>query len=200
MTNIYIKGLLGKIFGNFFRFKVNDFISAIKAIEANKVGFLNKMVNLSKEGYNYEFIIDGCKVDSMDFLIEKKTIKNIYIVPIINGSGPIIVQAIIMAVVQAVIQLTLTLIMAAIAKSATPPLPPVRALATGGSVGAARAVSKSYIFSNYQNKANQGSPIVVGYGKMRIGSQIISMQVANYPSNLTFFQKVSYRKNFELLF
>ena len=57
MTKVYVNGILGKIFGEFFQFKINNGLSALKAIDANREGFFKKIKDLSLDGIGYQRIL-----------------------------------------------------------------------------------------------------------------------------------------------
>ena len=87
MTNIYLYGELAQVFGKFFKLKVNNVLSALKGVDANRNGFLQKISSLSRNGIHYCIIANNEKIENKNQLIEKKSIKSIHILPIIYGSG-----------------------------------------------------------------------------------------------------------------
>ena len=44
-----------------------------------------------------------------------------------------------------------------------------------------KALSESFSFSNKVNVASQGSAVPVGYGRLKVASQLIQMSVKSYP-------------------
>ena len=46
-----------------------------------------------------------------------------------------------------------------------------------------KALSESFAFSNKANAAAQGSPVPVGYGRLKVGSQLVQMSVKSFPQN-----------------
>jgi hypothetical protein len=46
-----------------------------------------------------------------------------------------------------------------------------------------KALSESFSFSNKVNVASQGSAVPVGYGRLKVSSQVIQMSVKSYPQN-----------------
>lgn len=87
MVKIYLHGILAKEFGNFFKLNVSNCFSALKAIDTNKKNFFNRIDYLSRVGINYSIIADGEIIFSKEKFLEKKKIKNIYIIPLIYGFG-----------------------------------------------------------------------------------------------------------------
>ena len=59
----------------------------------------------------------------------------------------------------------------------------------GGATFASESAGRSYIFSNMNNLASQGSLIKIGYGKLLIGSNIIQVSIKNYKTSQTFAQE-----------
>jgi predicted phage tail protein len=87
MVNIYLYGILAKEFGFFFKLNVSNCFSALKAIDTNKKNFFDRINYLSKSGIDYSIIADGEIIFSKEKFLEKKKIKNIYIIPFVCGFG-----------------------------------------------------------------------------------------------------------------
>lgn len=208
MTTIHIGGFLSKIYGKKFIFKINSCSNALRAIECIKPGFLKKFFELSKMGYNYQIIADAKSINNKNDFIKRDKIKNIYIIPSISGGvaeetiGQIIMQAIIQAIVQAIIsalvQLAVSLITMALLNQGTT-IKDRNEIAVGGSFSAINAASKSYIFSNEENKASQGSPIPIGYGKMKIGASIVFSSVKSFLSSSSFSSEMERSDNYKYI-
>jgi predicted phage tail protein len=207
MTNIYLHGILGKIFGKLFKIKVPNIISAVKAIEANRDGFILKLKELSAEGYNYIIVADDCKIENPLILQENKKINSIHFVPCINGSGPVsgpaalvvgstilgstmlaqVVAFAINMIVFTAISLGVCLIANALTKkSGTGPSAIQNYVAIAGVTSMVENIEKSYVFTNYINYANQGASIPIGYGALKVSSHVISASVSSYPQNSPF--------------
>jgi predicted phage tail protein len=87
MVNIYLYGLLGREFGNYFKLNISNCYSALKAIDTNKKNFFKKINYLSKLGIDYSIIVDNEVISTKEKFLEKKRIKNIHIIPTIYGFG-----------------------------------------------------------------------------------------------------------------
>ena len=203
MTKVYVNGILGKIFGQFFQFKINNGFSALKAIDANREGFLKKIKDLSLDGISYQLIIDDELVCYKNSLIEKKNIKTIYIIPIVIGFGEAIASAIpalvsttassgltIMGQVVAFaintaisigIQLGVAALTASSNNQGATPQPQV---GVGGASALIEARGKSFVFASVENVASQGDPIPVGYGRVKCGSKVIHGSTKSYPTSV----------------
>ena len=196
MTSIHIKGILGKKFGPLFEINVSNGMSALNAIDANRSGFINEIFELNKKNINYCMICDSEYINSSNQLLEKRNIKNIYIIPAIAGSGSFVAAGLgyaagsvgfaitsflVNTIISTAISLGVSFIMNSINKQAAPPQ---QNISVGGATSIIEAKGRSYIFSNDVNAAEQGSAIPVGYGKMRVSSQILSASVKSYPTNI----------------
>lgn len=203
MTKIHIKGILGKKFGSYFNFNISSVSNAIKAIDTNRTGFIKELFDLNKKNINYFLIADGEKIENTNSLIEKRKIKNIYIIPVIIGHGDmaafalgltqvaangavvlsttgIIVSGLVNALISTAVSLGVSMLMQSLNKQASPPQ---QNLAVGGATSTIEARGRSYIFSNNLNSAEQGSSIPIGYGKMKSSSKILSISIKNYPTD-----------------
>jgi predicted phage tail protein len=197
MTKIYLHGELAHIFGNFFKLKINNALSALKGIDANKKGFLQKISSLSKNGIYYSIVVNNKEIQNQNQLIEKRNIESIHIIPIIYGSGELVAAGIglvaagsltvagqiVAGLVNMAISLGVSFLMNALMKQAAPPSMGVQNIAVGGASAAIESAGRSYVFSNNANTSEQGSAIPVGYGKIKTSSSVIFSSVLNYPTN-----------------
>lgn len=199
MTNVYLKGVISKKFGSFFKLKISNVMSAIKAIEANRNGFMYELFKLSKEDINYFIVCDLDIIKDTNELFETRKIKNIYILPAIVGSGDFVaislglvtkageltlggmlVSSLVNTLLSGFISLGVAFISGALNKQASPPQ---QNISIGGAVASIEARGKSYTFSNNENTAEQASSIPVGYGLMKSASKIISISIKNYSTD-----------------
>lgn len=199
MTHIYVRGVLGKKFGNYFTGFVKNAYSAIKLIDANKNGFFKTLLDLNKKNIFYAVICDGKIIENENNFLENKKIKTIDIVPLIIGSGEAIALAIgftantlaatiaagvINSIIGAIVSLGVSFLMSAINKQASPQINQQQ-IAVGGSTAYVESKGKSYVFSNKQNTVSQGGSIPVGYGQMKVSSNLIHASIKNYSTNQT---------------
>lgn len=196
MTNIYIKGVIGKKFGNFFKIKVSSAMSAIKAIEANRNGFIKELFNLNEKNLHYTILCDSDLIKNSNELLEKRKIKNIYILPIVIGFGflaPLVVPVVTALtkfaatelgkiLISTMISLATSYLSNQLMKQSSPPSSQQN-ISVGGAAAAIEARGRSYVFSNRENVASQGSSIPVGYGLMKSSSKIISASIKNYSTD-----------------
>jgi predicted phage tail protein len=207
MTSIHIKGILGKKFGSLFKINVSNGMSALNAIDANRSGFINELFKLNKKNINYCMICDSEYIDNTNQLLERKKIKNIYIIPVIIGSGGLVAVGLgfaagsigfavtsflVNTIISTAISLGVSFLMNSINKQAAPPQ---QNISVGGATSFIEAKGRSYIFSNNVNAAEQGSAIPVGYGKMKVSSQILSASIKSYPTNINAYNEFKILEN-----
>lgn len=198
MTNIILHGILAKEFGESIRMKLYKAANVVKAIDANRKNFNKRIFELSREGLNYTMIVDGRKITELEELNIQKEPQEIHLVPLIIGSGGVAAVAAI-ATVMTGAAVTTTMVGASMALSFAASL--INAvILTAVSIGlqmllapkpdapaqvsaTTKALSESFSFSNRANVASQGSPVPVGYGRLKVGAQVIQTCIKSYPQN-----------------
>ena len=190
MTKINLHGILAKEFGYVFNMKIYKAINTIKAIDANRKNFQKRLIDLSREGFHYTIIVDGKKITELEELNIQKEPKEIHLVPLIVGAGGFAIAALwtgvaagslaggaliaavaINAVIMTAVSMGLQMLLA--------PKPD-----GGPDISATtKALSESFAFSNKANLASQGSPVPVGYGRLKVGSQLVQSTTKSYPQN-----------------
>jgi len=173
MTTIRLHGILKHEFGSSFKARIAKPREAFAVIEANRSNFRKRIIDLHKKGFNYAIVVDGKRISEKSQLELIGHNKVIDIVPLITGSGPLapILVAIVVSVVLAVVALAIALLFAP-----KPPEPPDISVT-------ARGFEQSFIFANKANIAAQGIPVPVGYGRLRVGTQVIQACVKSFPRN-----------------
>lgn len=209
MTNIYLYGKLGKVFGYKHSYAIRKPIDAIKALMANKKNFKKIFRTWPKEGKFYEIICDGKIIQNENELLNSRKIENIHICPVIVGAGGRNKLGV-LQIVLGVILIATGIGLAALASGGglAGGLAAIKAgtagfagiafnIGVGFVVGGVMSLlfpppvpsfqqdvqSKSYLFSSLENSTVQGAPVPVGYGRMRIGSKIIETSLE--PVNLS---------------
>jgi predicted phage tail protein len=177
MTVINIHGILAREYGNSFVLSLPNPKDILEAIDCNRQGFLQRLVELQREGLCYDIIINKTRITNgpdMDHMSNPATID---LVPAISGSG----QAAILAIgftggTASFLGAVLNSVLFAAISYALTPKPENEALEiiAGGS-------KSSMIFSNTANLASQGSPVPIGYGRLIVGSQVIQATIKSYP-------------------
>lgn len=63
-------------------------------------------------------------------------------------------------------------------------------LSSGGDASIVTAYGKTYVFSRMENLATQGSSVTIGYGKLKIGSKLISVSIKTTPSSYSLEEEI----------
>ena len=159
MTTIRLHGILAQKYGEVF--KPRD---VIRAIDANRDGFRKTVMDLQKEGFSYEILVNKKRLNKESFLNSKKA-QEIDLVPFIVGAGTELLVALIFSLVSAVVQF---------------------ALMDPGTIDGGQSTvggdNKSMMFSSSQiNLTAQGSPLPIGYGRVKVGSSVIQASLKSLP-------------------
>jgi predicted phage tail protein len=186
-TKIKLHGRLAKIFGNSFEFfNIKKPIDAVNAINTIHKNFKETIIADCKEGQNYELLVNKKSVNALS-LQHKQKIEEIEIVPCIigHGIGAVIAGGLSVAAGLGAfgamgafasaffVSLGVGLIMAGVVYLLTPiPENEPREIE-------ATVKTESFLFQSQNNVASQGSPVRLGYGRLRVGSQVIASSVRN---------------------
>jgi predicted phage tail protein len=199
MTIINLHGILAYEFGKAFTMYIEKPKQAIDAIDANKTSFKKRILELSEQGIHYTILIDGENVSEAHQLEIKKEITVVDITPVICGqgftalittiAGALATTGVAGAVGTALVtaggtatalasfiggalnMIALTVIQQALAPSNKPQRTEARI----------SGAKESFLISSKGNLAQQGIPVPVGYGRLRVGTSIIQTTVKSYP-------------------
>ena len=182
MKQVILHGLLKKISCASFKAKVDSFDELVSCISANFENFGTKVNKLRDKFDGLLIIVDGNIVDNGSVLNQKiRNAKIIELVPILClaafASSTILFTSITATTVAGKIGVFLinTIIMSVISfgisflinKLLTPKNPK-------------QVQTSSYIFSSKENAANRNTPVPVNYGRLRIGTHVISSLAINF--------------------
>jgi len=175
---------LKKIACPFFRAKVDSFEELISCISANFDNFGVKINNLKTKFDGLLIIVDGSIVDNGTVLNQKiRNARIIELVPVISlaafASSTILFTSITATTIAGKIGVFIvnTIIMSVISfgisflvnKLLSPKDPK-------------QVKTSSFIFSSKDNVTNRNTPVPVSYGRLRIGSHVISSLTLNFDS------------------
>jgi len=183
MTNVRLHGILAKEYGQNFCLNVGRPRNVLHAIDANRDGFIARIMQLQKEGCMYEIIINKKRLNNQEELQNHNAAQTIDLVPTITGFGFIAAGLLSAGFVSTLAagaffaNIAWAVVFAAVAYALTP-APEVEQVE-----GTARANKQSQIFSNNANVASQGAPLPLGYGRLKVGSQVIQACIKSYPQN-----------------
>ena len=213
MTIINLHGILAYEFGKEFTMYIERPKQAIDAIDANKPLFKKRILELSQQGIHYSILVDGESITNLEQLEIKKKSTIVDITPVICGQGFTaaltaigsalagstgVAGAVSAALVTAgtgaaagtLVASTLTTLiggtlnMIAVTLIQQALAPSQKAQRTEARISGAK---ESFLISSKGNLAEQGVPVPVGYGRLRIGTSIVQSTVKSYPQR----QKVS---------
>ena len=177
MTIVNIHGILAQEYGKSFKFNISNPKDILEAIDCNKSGFIRRLIKLQRDGFCYDIIINKQRITHGPDMDHIKNPETIDIVPAISGSGVFGTIFSFLAGGGLVATIAKALIFAAISY-ALAPKPENEALEIE-----ADGSKSSLIFSNNVNTANQGSPVPLGYGRLKVGSQVVQASIKSYPQN-----------------
>jgi len=185
MKKIQLLGELGKKFGKSFNFDVRNPAEAVRALCTNFPEFRQHLLDSEKRGIAYKVLV-GKEAQSVDDLHNPAGKQSIKFVPILQGAGGGLTNIIVGSV----------LLIAAAALNIALPFNPVSpylisagvAMIIGGVVQMLTPMPNmnadtsnnqpdnkpSYAFNGAVNTTAQGYPVPVGYGRMIVGSAVIS--------------------------
>lgn len=183
MTKVYLKGRLGKVVGSFFKFNCRTLKEVFNAIEAN-TGKFEKFVGLNKKR-EFAVFVDGKEVVCDGTFNVNVKAKEVLIIPVLFGSFVFTSKAITAALLAGTTFAT--------AAGFTMAFKIVNfivgtVLMTAFSFGMSLLISKlmkkddpeivkttSFAFQGAENVTRQGVVVPVGYGRMIVGSRVISV-------------------------
>lgn len=171
MTEIHLHGILGKKYGRLHKFAIKEPRDVVRALEANYEGFSKDLKDLLNKKIAYTIVADQQWVRGESF--SHKKIKKVDFVPAIIGSGPTgyAIASLVISVAFAVYSYVQA------GKQQYPQIP--------GAEMTSSASSKSLSFSNRENITEQGNPVPLVYGRLKVGSFVIQSAVKSFPLTLT---------------
>lgn len=196
MKTIILHGELAEKFGERWVLDVSTPAEAFRAIEVNRPGFAQHLVESDQRGVGYRIVLDEQDIAAAA-LSDPFGREVLHLVPVIGGSageGKIVVGALLIAF--AVITGGAGLSLAAAYAEGGLALAGALAFNVGVSLtiagisqmiagtpkapdpGTPQALKQSYYFSGPENTTGQGGPVPVGYGRLLIGSHTISAGIS----------------------
>ena len=193
MRTIILYGELAKRFGKTHRFAVKNAAEAIRALKANFKGFDKYMCNAHQDNVGFKIFVGGTRVKDYPETYNPTGQNDIIrIVPVLVGSGGngwvnvLIGAVLIVAGVfvsgasfgaasplgTAMISAGIGLAIGGVAQLISPPPK------TPGTPGADQ--KQSAIFTGPVNVSAQGAAVPLGYGRMIVGSVVVSAGIETY--------------------
>jgi predicted phage tail protein len=180
MTEIHLHGILGQKYGKLHKFSIKEPKDVVRALKANYEDFTKELKNLLENKIIYTMVCDGDWLKN-EKSFHKKSIKKIDFIPCIIGSGPVVFGSVGAAIsfwASAAIAIAAAVYSYVQAgKQQYPEIP--------GAEGVSSVNSRSLSFSNRENITEQGNPVPLVYGRMKIGSAVIQSSIKSFPLTLT---------------
>lgn len=187
MTKIKLFGEIGKMFGLEHNLALDKLAEFGPAMEANHPGFRKFLIDSDSEGKCYSLFVDGRPINNDSELQSSlKTVpKEIVVVPLVSGAAYIIPtlvyigQAIgtylgTLGIYGTIIKLVAYAVISAVVASLFAPKPK-----SSLQTSTANAGLNSYYFGGRTNKAQQGTPVPIVYGQLKVGSYVIQAGIRN---------------------
>lgn len=185
VIKVSIAGKLGKAIGSNWNLKVSNFQDLFNAIEAN-TGKLRNYLARSKED-KLAIFVDDDLVEADRFLNQPIKGKQVKIIPVLAGGAGVIagfivtkiglegfaavvVEFVLTAVISVAISYGISLLISKLLRPDDPDA----------------TQTSSFVFSSAENVTQQGQVVPVGYGRMVVGSNVVS--VVNTSIDKTFWQ------------
>lgn len=197
MTTVKLGGRLGQEFGQVWKLDIDRPTEAIRAIEANRPGFIKRILELSDMGLVFRLRLNKRAIDETEFdaLHGGQTVT---LMPIVRGAGAvgrIVVGAVLIyAAIQsgggvaglmtasggltgygAVAMMGASMMLGGVVEMLSPQ-PKI------GSTASNSNTLSSYAFGGTENVAGQGYAVPVGYGRMLVGSVAVAAGI--YAENM----------------
>ena len=183
MRTILLHGELGKRFGFRHSFDVKNVAESIRALCANFPKFQSFMTDSNNSGVGYRVLVNKTDIESLDKIADPIGKASIRIVPVISGSGA-----------GFKIFLGAALITASFFTGGATLLPGLALAGVASGIGLALVLGgiaqlvaptidsddpnandkPSYLFNGPVNTTAQGNPVPIGYGRLIVGSAVIS--------------------------
>ena len=164
MKNIFLHGKLGERFGRTWKLNVGSPTEAINALFANEPLIEKYLNKKQQEGVSY-----GVKKHKGQGFISKEeygllSSSDIHIFPIPQGAGAFAVS----------------LLIAVATTAASMYVSKKMAEAMERDDSTVTIQTKSFLYEGGENRLQQGGTVPLGYGRLKVGSNVISSCVVNY--------------------
>jgi len=197
MTQVTLHGILAKEFKKTFSLAIKRPKEVFDAISCTHNNFRHRIVELANQGIYFTLLVDGKKMTTIEELSIVSDNQQIDIVPLVCGAGKAgaIIAVIALGVLTggagfamgagiisggAALGSTLVNIGVGLAmmgiQMALAPKPKMDRPSSD-----VNSAKQSFLFSSKANVAEQGIPVPVGYGRLRVGSAVIQSTIKSYP-------------------
>ena len=187
MTQVTLHGILAKEFKKTFSLAIKRPKEVFDAISCTHNNFRHRIVELANQGVHFTLLVDGKKMATIEELSIVSDNQQIDIIPLVCGAGKAgaIIAVIALGILTGGAGIVLSmsfltnigvgLVMMGIQMALAPKPKMDRPSADVNSA------KQSFLFSSKANTAEQGIPVPVGYGRLRVGSAVIQSTIKSYP-------------------
>jgi predicted phage tail protein len=187
MTQVILHGILAKEFRKSFSLAIKRPKEVFDAISCSHSNFRNRIVELANQGIHFALLVDGEKITSIEEVSVVSEGRKIDIVPIICGAGAVVaavgavvaISGVAVGTATALGGLLFTAGFGLAMMGIQMMLAPKPKMERPESV--VNSAKQSFLFSSKANVAEQGIPVPVGYGRLRVGSAVIQSTIKSYP-------------------
>lgn len=174
MTEVHLHGILAKKYGKVHKIALKKPRDVLFAMEANYDDFLKDVKDLMRKNIFYTFVVDNKVLDKAESDGPNKSIKKIDLVPVISGGGadPLTIA---IALISTIGSAVYSYVQAG--KVEYPKIP--------GASATTSANSRSLAFSNRENITEQGNPVPLVYGRLKVGSAVIQSSIKSFPLSIS---------------
>ena len=193
MTKVYIHGKLGKVFGSYYELKIGKKLEVVDAIDSNRPGFKKAVLSAFKNEIHYS-LVDPEQPEqafkTVDEYLSQPAPEVLHILPAVSGSAVFSIFAPIFSAVAGPGSLLATiggflgsgsilanLAMGIILQGISALLFPVET--PKAQKPESKVDQSSYLFSSLDNNATQGFPMPIIYGELRVGSNVVNVNIIN---------------------
>jgi predicted phage tail protein len=186
LTTVILDGEMGKLFGREHKLSIKSARQALALIDVNVGGLMRWVQNNASKFNAYRILVeylDGRKeaLDDKTFLARRGKVKSIRFVPTFVGAGGGKAGGIL----QVVVGVAMLVVAFFYPVYAGQLVPAGLGLIFGGistllapkpktDTGQDKGKSESYYFSGAENPVDQGQPVPLIYGRVKVGAQAIS--------------------------
>lgn len=198
MVKVFLHGVLAEKFGEKWDLDISKPIEAAAAIEANTRSFYKFIFSEAERGVYYGMKVNGVYIDDEKQLqLNYGNLETLDMEPIPEGAAifsaiaafaaTFIGKMLIMAAVSMAVSLLVTGVVNMMFKPPTPPTPPANIVVESNT----SQTTSSYIISGPINNERQGLPVPIGYGRLKVGSIVMSSAVRNISKPKNYLQSTS---------
>jgi predicted phage tail protein len=181
MIQVHLHGILGNKYGKIHKFAAKSPKDILNAFEANHPEFRKDLKELALKNVHYTFVYDNKWLKGASLLDSKIKVKEVHIIPSVLGAGPAVFGSVAATVFfYASLAISIGSAIYSYVQAGKVEFPKIP-----GATGTSTALNRSLAFSNRENIIEQGNPVPLVYGRIKVGSLVIQSSVKTFPLSLT---------------